>query len=88
MAVASGAVFEIAGPGGRRSVPASEFFLDYLTTAIGPDEILTAVRLPKRDGWGTHYEKFQRMAQAWAIVGVAAAVRAGRRHRSRRRRSR
>jgi len=75
VAVASGAVFEIAGSGGRRSVPASEFFLDYLTTAIGPDEILTAVRLPKREGWDTHYEKFQRMAQAWAIVGVAAAVR-------------
>jgi aerobic carbon-monoxide dehydrogenase medium subunit len=75
VAVASGAVFEIAGATGRRSVPASEFFLDYLTTAIGPDEILTAIRLPKRDGWDTHYEKFQRMAQAWAIVGVAAAVR-------------
>ncbi len=75
VAIASGAVFEIAGPGGRRSVPATEFFRDYLTTAIGPDEILTAVRLPKREGWGTHYEKFQRMAQAWAIVGVAAAVR-------------
>jgi carbon-monoxide dehydrogenase medium subunit len=75
VAVASGAVFEIAGAGGRRNVPASEFFLDYLTTAIGPEEILTAVRLPKRDGWGTHYEKFQRMAQAWAIVGVAATVR-------------
>jgi carbon-monoxide dehydrogenase medium subunit len=74
VAVASGAVFEIAGASGRRSVPASEFFLDYLTTAIGPDEILTAIRLPKREGWGTHYEKFQRMAQAWAIVGVAAAV--------------
>ncbi|HEY2792968.1 MAG TPA: FAD binding domain-containing protein, partial [Micromonosporaceae bacterium] len=75
VAVASDATFEIAGSGGRRSVPASEFFQDYLTTAIGPDEILTAVRLPKREGWGTHYEKFQRMAQAWAIVGVAAAVR-------------
>jgi carbon-monoxide dehydrogenase medium subunit len=75
VAVASGAIFEIAGSGGRRSVPAAEFFQDYLTTAIGPDEILTAVRLPKREGWDTHYEKFQRMAQAWAIVGVAAAVR-------------
>jgi aerobic carbon-monoxide dehydrogenase medium subunit len=74
VAVASGATFEIAGAGGRRSVPASEFFLDYLTTAIGPDEILTAIRVPKREGWGTHYEKFQRMAQAWALVGVAVAV--------------
>ena len=75
VAVASGAVFEIAGAAGTRSVPAAEFFSDYLTTAIGPDEILTAVRLPKREAWGTHYEKFQRTAQGWALVGVAAAVR-------------
>jgi carbon-monoxide dehydrogenase medium subunit len=75
VAVASDAVFEIAGAAGRRTVPASEFFVDYLTTALGPAEILTSVRLPKRDGWRTHYEKFQRTAQAWAIVGVAAAVR-------------
>jgi len=32
------------------------------------------VRVPKMDGWGSHYEKFHRTAQAWAIVGVAAAV--------------
>jgi carbon-monoxide dehydrogenase medium subunit len=31
--------------------------------------------VPKLSGWGVHYEKFQRVAQAWAIVGVAAAVR-------------
>ena len=74
VAVASGAIFEIAGASGRRHVPASEFFQDYLTTAIEPGEILTSVRLPKREGWATHYEKFQRMAQAWAIVGVAAAI--------------
>ena len=38
-------------------------------------EVLVAVRVPKREGWGTHYEKFNRVAQAWALVGVAAAVR-------------
>ena len=32
------------------------------------------MRLPKRPGWRTHYEKFNGTAQAWAIVGVAAAV--------------
>ena len=32
------------------------------------------MRVPKLDGWGAHYEKFHRTAQAWAIVGVAAAV--------------
>ncbi len=68
------AEFVVAGPGGRRTVPAAQFFLDYFTTAVGPDEVLVAVRVPKLDGWGTHYEKFQRTSQAWAIVGVAAAV--------------
>jgi len=75
VAVALDATFEIAGPGGRRTVPASEFFVDFLTTVLAPDEVLVAVRVPKRPGWTTHYEKFNRVAQAWAIVGVAAAVR-------------
>ncbi|MFJ6662594.1 FAD binding domain-containing protein [Streptomyces sp. NPDC091383] len=63
------------GPGGRRAVPAREFFVDYLQSALSPDELLVEVRLPKADGWGFHYEKFQRVAQSWAIVGVAALVR-------------
>jgi carbon-monoxide dehydrogenase medium subunit len=33
------------------------------------------VRVPKHTGWGAHYEKFNHVAQAWSIVGVAAAVR-------------
>ena len=56
-------------------MPASEFFVDYLQSALAPDELLVEVRVPKLTGWGVHYEKFQRVAQAWAIVGVAAAVR-------------
>jgi carbon-monoxide dehydrogenase medium subunit len=76
VAVALDASFVVAGGGGsRRTVPASEFFVDYLQTAIGPDELLVEVRVPKLgEGWGFHYEKFNRVAQAWAIVGVAAAV--------------
>ena len=68
--------FVVAGSGGRRTVAAADFFVDYLQTALAPDEVLVEVRLPKLgDGWGFHYEKFQRVVQAWAIVGVAAAVR-------------
>jgi carbon-monoxide dehydrogenase medium subunit len=64
------------GPGGERAIGAGEFFLDYLTTALAPDEILTGVRVPKLGtGWGYRYEKFHRTAQAWAIVGVAAVAR-------------
>ncbi|MFF5402816.1 FAD binding domain-containing protein [Streptomyces misionensis] len=64
-----------SGPNGRRTVPAREFFVDYLQSALAPDELLTEVRVPKTDGWGFHYEKFHPVAQAWAIVGVAALVR-------------
>ncbi|MGW0891739.1 FAD binding domain-containing protein [Saccharopolyspora sp. NPDC002578] len=65
----------LAGPGGRRAVPAAEFFVDFFTTALEPDELLVEVRLPKWTGWSAHYEKFNRVAQAWSMVGVAAAVR-------------
>ncbi|HKF32856.1 MAG TPA: xanthine dehydrogenase family protein subunit M [Jatrophihabitantaceae bacterium] len=70
------ASLEVVGPSGSRTVPARDFFVDYFTTALAPDELLTAVRVPKLGaGWTTHYEKFNRVAQAWAIVAVAAAVR-------------
>ncbi|MEV7891514.1 FAD binding domain-containing protein [Streptomyces sp. NPDC002817] len=63
------------GPRGRRTVPARQFFVDYLQSALDPDELLVEVRVPKADGWGFHYEKFHRVAQSWAMVGVAALVR-------------
>jgi carbon-monoxide dehydrogenase medium subunit len=64
------------GPRGERTIGANDFFVDYLTTALGPDEILTGVLVPKLGpGWGYRYEKFHRTAQAWAIVGVAALAR-------------
>jgi carbon-monoxide dehydrogenase medium subunit len=76
VALALDAELVAEGPGGRRTIPARDFFLDYLETALSPDEILAAVRVPKLEGaWGYRYEKFNRVAQAWAIVGVAAAVR-------------
>jgi carbon-monoxide dehydrogenase medium subunit len=63
------------GPRGRRTLPARDFFVDYLQSALEPDELLVEVRVPKADGWGFYYEKFHRVAQAYAIVGVAALVR-------------
>ncbi|QJY46240.1 FAD binding domain-containing protein [Pseudonocardia broussonetiae] len=64
----------IAGASGTRTVSAAEFFVDYFTTAIGEAEILTEIRFPKYTGWGSHYEKFNRTAQAWSMCAVAAAV--------------
>ena len=64
------------GPDGRRTIPAAAFFVDYLETALAPEEVLVEVRFPKLgDGWGWRYEKFNRVAQAWAIVGSCALVR-------------
>ncbi len=64
----------ISGQGGERTVAASDFFVDLFETVVGEDELLTAIRVPKLDGWGSHYEKFVRVAHQWPIVSVAAAV--------------
>jgi aerobic carbon-monoxide dehydrogenase medium subunit len=67
--------FVIKGPGGERTVAAGDFFEDYLQTALAPDEVLTEIRVPKlgpNTGWS--YKKFNRRAQDWAVVGVAAVV--------------
>jgi carbon-monoxide dehydrogenase medium subunit len=74
-ALALDAEMVLAGPAGRRTVTAADFFVDLFTTALAADEILVEVRMPKYTGWGAHYEKFNRVAQAWSIVAVAAAVR-------------
>ena len=74
-ALALDAEFVIAGTGGRRTVPASEFFVDLFTTALAEDALLVEIRVPKHTGWGAHYEKFNLVAQAWSVVAVAAAVR-------------
>ena len=76
VALALHATLIAQGPGGEREIPASEFFVDYLTSSLGTDEILTGIRVPKLGpGWGFRYEKFHRTAQSWATVGVAALVR-------------
>jgi carbon-monoxide dehydrogenase medium subunit len=60
-------------PRGERQVPATEFFQGFLETALEPDEMLTEIRVPKtRGGWS--FQKFNRRAQDWAIVGVAAVA--------------
>jgi aerobic carbon-monoxide dehydrogenase medium subunit len=75
VALALDAEMVVRGMDGTRTVPAAEFFTDFFTTSLRPTEILVEVRLPKTTGWSAHYEKFNRVAQAWSIVAVAAAVR-------------
>jgi aerobic carbon-monoxide dehydrogenase medium subunit len=65
----------VQGPEGRRNIRAADLFTDYLSTSIADDEVLVEVRVPKLVGdWGWRYEKFSRVAQAWAIVGSCALV--------------
>jgi carbon-monoxide dehydrogenase medium subunit len=67
----------IAGPAGTRTVAAGDFFRSAFQTAVGKDELLTEIRIPKLGRWtGWSYLKFTRRAQDWATVGVAALVRA------------
>ena len=66
--------FVVKGSGGERTVAAGDFFEDYLQTTLAPDEVLTEIQVPKLGGAGWSYRKFNRRAQDWAVVGVAAVV--------------
>ncbi|MDI3318050.1 MAG: xanthine dehydrogenase family protein subunit M [Bacillota bacterium] len=60
---------------GARSVPAEQFFLGFLTTALGPEEMVEAIRLPVAPpGSGSAFLEFNRRAGDFAIVGVAAQL--------------
>lgn len=71
--VALDATFVVRGPGGERTVAATDFFRGFLETALAPDELLCEIRVPKSGPNGYAYEKFNRRAQDWAIVGALAA---------------
>jgi carbon-monoxide dehydrogenase medium subunit len=68
------AAFVLKGPNGERTVAAGDFFEDYLQTVLAPDEVMTEVRVPKLNGAGWAYRKFNRRAQDWAVVGSAVVV--------------
>jgi len=70
--LALGGSVEISGPAGVRAVAADDFFLAPFESAVQPDELLTAVRVPRGGSVSWGYQKFVRRANDWAIVGVAA----------------
>jgi carbon-monoxide dehydrogenase medium subunit len=70
--LALGGTLVAQGPSGRREIAADAFFTGFLESALAPDEVLVEVRVPADSG-GWAYEKFNRRAQDWAIVGVAVA---------------
>jgi carbon-monoxide dehydrogenase medium subunit len=70
--LALGATYVAQGPNGTREIAAADFFQGFLQTALADDELLTEIRVPKMQGAGWSFQKFNRRAQDWAIVGVAA----------------
>lgn len=73
--VAADAVIEIAGKRARRVLRADEFFIDYLTTAVEPEEIVTSIRVPVGPADArAHYEKFARVDGDFAILSVAVVL--------------
>ena len=75
VAVALDMQLKAVGPKGERTLKARDFFVDILTTALQPDEILTEIRVPAFAArTGSAYEKFPNPASRYAIVGAAAVV--------------
>jgi carbon-monoxide dehydrogenase medium subunit len=70
--LALGATYVAQGPNGTREIAAGDFYRTFFESALEPDEVLTEIRVPKMNGAGWSFQKFNRRAQDWAIVGVAA----------------
>ena len=64
----------LQGRSGQRTVAAADLFRDYMTTAVGEDEVLTGIRVAALDGYGHAYQKFTRRAEDWAMAGVCAVL--------------
>ena len=72
--LALGGTLVAQGPNGSREIAAGDFFTGYFESALADDELLTEIRVPKAPGDGWNYQKFNRRAQDWAIVGAAAVT--------------
>ncbi len=62
------------GPDGEREIAADDLFTGFLETALADDEMITEIRIPKSGDAGWSYQKFNRRAQDWAIVGAAVQL--------------
>ena len=73
-ALALRASFIIEGPSGEREVEVDDFFTGFLETALEPEELLTEIRVPKLPNSKWSFQKFNRRAQDWAIVGASVLI--------------
>jgi carbon-monoxide dehydrogenase medium subunit len=74
VAIAMGATFVIKGASGTREVASDDFFQGFLETALAADEMLVEIKVPKMNGAKWSFQKFNRRAMDWAIVGCAVVV--------------
>lgn len=75
VALALGAQLNVTGPDGDRTIAVDDFFVDLLTSALEPGELLTSIDLPVSSGkTGMSYQKFSHPASGYAVVGAAAVV--------------
>lgn len=72
--VALGATLVVAGPSGRRLIPASDFFRGPFTTTLGPDEILVEVAVPAQRATGWAFAEVARRVGDFALAGIAGVV--------------
>jgi aerobic carbon-monoxide dehydrogenase medium subunit len=73
--LASNAELHLMGTAGERVISAEDFFVDILTTALQPTELLVEIRIPQLPPRsGGSYLKMRQRASGFAIVGVAARV--------------
>ncbi len=74
--VALEATMRLRGPAGERAVPAASFFVDLLTTDLGPQEVLTGIEVPAAgERSGSCYLKCEHPASGYALCGAAAVLR-------------
>ncbi len=72
--IALRATMIISGLDGQREVRADDFFTGFLETVVSASELLTEIRIPKVPDAGWSFQKFNRRAQDWAIVGASVLV--------------
>jgi aerobic carbon-monoxide dehydrogenase medium subunit len=66
---------EVAGQGGPRFVPANEFFVDFMSSAVRQDELLTRILVPLPGPDRVAYQKFRHPASGYAVAAAAVALR-------------
>ncbi|KWR91736.1 FAD binding domain-containing protein [Cupriavidus sp. IDO] len=75
--LALGAEMEVVGEQGTRRVPAHEFFVGFMSTAVAPDEVLTRIRVPLPVPGRVAYRKFRHPSSGYAVAAAAVAIEAG-----------